>query len=113
MHKSKFDHSVFYRTSGSGIILLVVYVDDIVIIWSDSKDISSLKSFLQNQFHIKDLEMVRYFLDIEVMHSKHRIFLSQRKHMLDLLSKTGKFRVKLCSSPMIPSVRLTKRRQNI
>ena len=48
MQKSKFDHSVFYKNSSSGIILLVVYVDDIVITRSDSKDISSLKSFLQN-----------------------------------------------------------------
>ena len=49
MQKSKSDHSVFYRNSNSGIILLVVYVDDIVIIESDSKGISSLKSFLQSQ----------------------------------------------------------------
>ena len=39
--KSKFDHSVFYRNSSSGIILLVVYVVDIVITGSDSKGISS------------------------------------------------------------------------
>ena len=36
LQKSKSDHSVFYRNSHSGIILLVVYVDDIVIIGSDS-----------------------------------------------------------------------------
>ena len=37
--KSKSDHSVFYRNSSSGIILLVVYVDDIVITESDSTGI--------------------------------------------------------------------------
>ena len=76
MQKSKSDHSVFYRNSNSGIILLVVYADDIVITESDSRGISSLKSFLQSQFHIKNLGMLRYFLDIEVMRSKHEIFLS-------------------------------------
>ena len=76
MQKSKYDHSVFYRTSNSGMILLVVYVDDIVITGSDSTGISSLKSFLQSQFHIKDLGMLRYFFDIEIMSSKHGIFLS-------------------------------------
>ena len=37
MQKSKSDYSVFYRNSNFGIILLVVYVDDIVFIESDSK----------------------------------------------------------------------------
>ena len=46
MQKSKFDHFVFYKNSSPGIILLVVYVDDIVITESDSKGISSLMSFL-------------------------------------------------------------------
>ena len=46
---------------------LVVYVDDIVITRSNFKGILSLKSFLQSQFHTKDLGMLRYFLGIEVM----------------------------------------------
>ena len=67
MQKSKSDPSVFYKNSSSGIILLVEYVDDIVIIRSDSKGISYLKSILQSQFHTMDLGMLRYFLGIEVM----------------------------------------------
>ena len=55
MQKSKSDHSVFYKTSSSCIILLVVYVDGIVITRSDSKGISYLNSFFQSQFHTKDL----------------------------------------------------------
>ena len=83
-------------------------MDDIVIIGSDSKGISSLKSFVQSQFHTKDLGMLRYFLGIEVMQSKHGIFLSQRKYVLDLLSETGKLGVKPCSSPMVPGIHLTR-----
>ena len=66
MQKSKSYHSVFYRNFSSGIILLVVYVNDIVITERDSKGISSLKPFLQSQFHTKDLRMIRYFLGIKV-----------------------------------------------
>ena len=52
--------------------------------------------------------MLRYFLGIEVMRSKHGIFLSQRKYVLDLLSETGRLGVKPCSSPMVPGVHLTR-----
>ena len=83
-------------------------MDDIVITGSDSTGISSLKSFFHGQFHTKDLEMLRYFLGVEVMRSKHGIFLSQRKYVLDLLSKTGKLGAKSCSSLMAPGVHLTR-----
>ena len=86
----------------------MVYVDDIVITGSDSTGISSLKSFLHGQFYTKDLGMLRYFLGVEVMQSKHGIFLSQRKYVLDLLSEIGKLGTKPCSSPMASSIHLTR-----
>ena len=70
MQKSKSDHSLFYKNFNSGIILLVVYVDDIVITESDFKGILSLKYFLHSQFHKKDLGILKYFLSVEVMRSK-------------------------------------------
>ena len=64
LQKSKSDHLVFYKTSQVGIILLVMYVDDIIIIGNDMAGISSLKSFLLGQFHTKDLGMLKYFLGV-------------------------------------------------
>ena len=108
MQKSKSDHSVFYKNSSSGIILLVVYVIDIVITRSDSKGILSLKFFLHCQFHTKDLGMLKYFLRVKVMRSKQGILLSQLKYVLDMLSETGKLGGKPCSTLMAPNVQLTK-----
>ena len=88
LQKSKSDNFVFYINSQAGIILLVVYVNDIAITKNDMAGISSLKSFLHGQFHTKDIGVLIYFLGVEVMRSKHGIFLSQRKYMLDLLSET-------------------------
>ena len=108
MQKSKSDHSVFYRNSQAGIILLVVYVDDIIVTGNDMAGISSLKSFLHGQFHTKDLGMLKYFLGVEVMRSKRGIFLSQRKYVLDLLSGIGKLAAKSCQSLMAQSLHLTR-----
>ena len=108
MQKSKSDHSVFYRNSQAGIILLVVYVNDIIITGDDMAGISSLKSILHGQFHTKDLGMLKYFLDVEVMRSKHGIFLSQRKYVMDQLSETRKLAAKPCLSLMAKSLHLTR-----
>ena len=108
MQKSKSDHSVFYRNSQAGIILLVVYVDDIVITRNDMAGISSLESFLHGQIHTKDLGMLKCFLGVEVMRSKRGIFLSQRKYVLDLLSETRKLAARSCQSPMAQSQHLTR-----
>ena len=108
MRKNKSNHSVCYRNSQASIILLVVYVDDIIITRDDIAGIPSLKSFLHGQFHTKDLDMLQYFLGVEVMKSKRGIFLSQRKYVLDLLSETGKLVAKSCQSPMAQSLHLTR-----
>ena len=108
MQKSKFDHFVFYMNSQAGIILVVVYVDDIIITGDVMAGISSLKSFFHGQFHIMDLGMLKYFLGVEVMRSKRGIFLSQKKHVLDLLFELGKLVAKPCQSPLAQSLHLIR-----
>ncbi|XP_071738734.1 uncharacterized mitochondrial protein AtMg00810-like [Rutidosis leptorrhynchoides] len=106
LRRSAYDHSVFFASSNSGCILLVVYVDDIVITGSDKEGINRLKTFLSTQFQTKDLGPLKYFLGIEVSRNKRGIFLSQRKYCLDVLSDSGLIDAKICEAPMIPNVKL-------
>lgn len=46
-----------------------------------------MKSYLVREFEIKDLGLLKYFLGIEVAHSKRDIFISQHNYILDLLSE--------------------------
>ena len=108
MLKCKSDHSVFYKKTDAGIILLVVYVDDIIITGNDDSGIASLKSFLHSQFQTKDLGSLKYFLGVEITRSKKGIFLSQRKYILDVLTETGKLGTKPCNAPMTPGLQLWK-----
>ena len=50
MSRSEADHSVFYCHSPGGVILLVVYVDDIVITGDDEVGIGQLKTHLHSHF---------------------------------------------------------------
>ena len=68
--------------------------------------------YLLNPFFVinftQNLGMLKYFLGVEVMRSKQRILLSQRKYVLDLLSKTRKLGAKPCSTPMTSNVQIIK-----
>ncbi|KAA0036962.1 Cysteine-rich RLK (RECEPTOR-like protein kinase) 8 [Cucumis melo var. makuwa] len=84
------DHTLFTKVSATGkIAILIVYVDDIVFSRDDQVEISQLKQRMGNEFEIKDLGNLKYFLEMEVARSKEGIFVSKRKYTLDLLTETG------------------------
>ena len=76
---------MFLRKSSSGITVLLVYVDDIIITGSDMIGIQEIKDTLSSSFHMKDLGMLQYFLGLEVHTSKGGIFINQHKYATDLI----------------------------
>ncbi|XP_019224860.1 PREDICTED: uncharacterized protein LOC109206491 [Nicotiana attenuata] len=79
------DYSLFTRGSGSSLVILAVYVDDVILTGTDLSEISSLKGFLHYQFRIKDLSYLNYFLRIEVLYCDSSVLLHQKKFIHDLL----------------------------
>jgi Reverse transcriptase (RNA-dependent DNA polymerase) len=98
--KSEADSSMFTSVSNKGIVIILIYVDDLVITGSDQHGIAALKKHLRTEFDIKDLGYLRYFLGIEVARSHKGLFLSQRKYTFDLLKETGKLGVRPSNTPM-------------
>ncbi|XP_042056533.1 uncharacterized protein LOC121801150 [Salvia splendens] len=96
----KSDHSVFVRHQASGIVILIVYVDDILISGSDVRGIEETKKYLQQHFVIKDLGRPKYFLGIEIAHENSGVSLSQQKYATDLLKETGLLGAKPVDTPM-------------
>ena len=87
--KSEADHTLFTLRGPNGIVVVLIYVDDIIISGNDKDGISATKSYLHSVFDIKDLGELKYFLGIEICRSPEGLFLSQRKYTLDLLVETG------------------------
>lgn len=87
--QSNVDHTLFIRHQTGKLTLLIVYVDDIVMTGDDKKEMARQKKLLAEEFEIKDLGKLQYFLGIEVVRSKVEVSISQRKYFLDLLKEVG------------------------
>ena len=61
---------------------------------------------MAKEFEIKALGRLKYFLGIEVAHSRQGIFISQQKYVTDLLKETSKTACKPASTPIDPNLRL-------
>ncbi|RVW67994.1 Retrovirus-related Pol polyprotein from transposon RE1 [Vitis vinifera] len=58
------------------------------------------------EFEIKDLGNLKYFLGMEIARSRKGIFVSQRKYVLDLLKETRMLGCKPADTPMDPTTKL-------
>jgi len=71
-----------------------------IVTRNDADEILSLQRHLASEFDMKQLGDLKYFLGIEVARSKHDIFLSQRKYVLDLLAETKMLECKPIDTPI-------------
>ncbi|KAL2893587.1 Retrovirus-related Pol polyprotein from transposon TNT 1-94 [Bienertia sinuspersici] len=103
----KRDYSLFCRFENGKYTIVLVYVDDLLISGDDEEYISFLKQSLDNQFTIKDLGEMRYFLGLEVFRNREGIVLNQRKYILDILTQMGLTHAKPSQCPFPKHVKLS------
>uniref|UniRef100_F6HBQ8 ABC-type xenobiotic transporter n=1 Tax=Vitis vinifera TaxID=29760 RepID=F6HBQ8_VITVI len=106
---------MFYKHSNEDkVAILIVYVDDIVLTRDDCNELEKLKGKLAEEFEIKDLGALKYFLGMEFARSKEGIFVNQWKYVLDLLDETGMLGCKLAETPIELNVKLQpKKAKNV
>jgi hypothetical protein len=99
--------SLFIYRQGSTSLFLLVYVDDILITGSSPLAISQLISNLSQEFAVKDLGHLKYFLGIEAHQLPAGLLLSQSQYIFNLLQRTKMLDAKPVSSPMSSSQKLS------
>ena len=97
----------FFRRTDKCTILLLLYVDDMIITSDDLNDIQELKDFLSQQFEMKDLGHISYFLGLEITHSTDGLYITQAKYAFELLSRAGLTDSKTVDTPVELNAHLT------
>jgi hypothetical protein len=83
------DACVYKKVSGSAVLFLVLYVDDILLTENDIPMMEAVKSSLRKSFLMKDLGEVAYILSIKIYRdrSKRLIGLSQDAYIDKILNR--------------------------
>jgi hypothetical protein len=105
--QSKVDYSLFTRSKGSFIALLV-YVDDVAIASNDPQAVSSFITLLNDRFKLKDLGPLKYFLGLEIARSTDGILVCQSKYALEILEDLGLLASKPAKFPTEQNLKLSK-----
>lgn len=104
------DQCLYVKRTKTGLLFLVIYVDDILIIGSDLKEIEAVKRSLASEFEMKDLGEVKNFLGmkIERVVEDRYLRISQRAFLEGLLQRFNMQECKPISTPIECRLRLPK-----
>ena len=65
-------------------------------------------SLINKKFSLKDLDILQYFLGVEVQHTENGgILLSQEQYLIDILRKAKMVTTKAFSTPIVGGLRLS------
>ena len=93
------EYSVYTRKKGGKTLIVGVYVDDLLVTGSCSKDIDNFKQKMRTKFEMSDLVLLSYYLGIEVNQGETGITLKQEAYAKNILIKT---RMIDCNASKIP-----------
>ncbi|KAK3125062.1 hypothetical protein QOZ80_7BG0599500 [Eleusine coracana subsp. coracana] len=102
------EHGVYTRGNGDQRLLIGIYVDDLIITSGNSKEIEKFKVEMKAKFRMIDLELLSFYLGIEVKQRKEEISLSQSAYAAKIVAAGGMQVCNPCLVPMEPRFKLSK-----
>ena len=87
-HKAQADHCVFVKRYDEGdFLILLLYVEDMLIVGQDTRNINSLKKALGKSFAMKNPCPAKQILGMHIVwdRTKNMLWLSQEKYVTKVL----------------------------
>ncbi|KAI4299912.1 hypothetical protein L6164_033332 [Bauhinia variegata] len=110
--KTSSDHCVFMKKFSNGeFIILLLYVDDMLIIGHDTKEIGDLKKELSKSFAMKDLGATKKILGMKIICDRKngKLWLSQQKYIEKVLERFNMGNAKPVGTPLAGHFKLSKK----
>ena len=84
--KSKGDSNLYFKVEGRRPVMLLLYVN-VLFLTGEDELIEDARRILSTKFEMKELEIIHYFLGMEVRQNADGIFLGQGKYAMEILKK--------------------------
>jgi len=81
------------------LLIIVLYVDDLILT-GDELLILSCKDDFAKEFEMKDLDLLHYFLGLEIWQRNSGLFVSQGKYAREILKKFNMHGCKPIDTPL-------------
>ena len=109
--KNEEESCIYKKVSGSMMVFLILYVDDILIIGNDIGMMQSVKAYLCKNFSMKDLGEASYILGIKLYRDRERklIGLSQSSYVDKILERYNFENCKAVNVPFRYGIHLSKK----
>ncbi|KAJ9555239.1 hypothetical protein OSB04_009853 [Centaurea solstitialis] len=104
---SRCDASLFTFHQGNDTAFLLLYVDDILLVTSSGILRQRLMTSLAQEFAMKDLGPLSYFLGISVSRTSRGMFLSQQSYANDIIARAGMQSCNPVTTPVDTSTKLS------
>lgn len=82
---SNADPCVYTLAKGGDKVILALYVDDLIIAYSNENHMERIKGTLMNKFEMKDLGTLKYCLGVNFEYKNNAILVSQKHYIENLL----------------------------
>lgn len=104
------EHSIWVYASGDVRIIIPVFVDDLTIAAKSTESARNVITKLREFFKLRDLGPTSFLLGVEIIRDRPRrsLTLSQRQYSLDILARVGMSDCNSVSTPLDPSIKLSK-----
>ena len=108
--RSEDESCVYVKASGSVVVFLILYVDDILLIGNSIPELQSVKTWLGKCFAMKDLGEASYILGIRIYRNRERrlLGLSQSTYLDKILKRFKMLDSKKGFLPIQQGVKLSK-----
>ena len=105
---NKCDKCVYIKNTDNEFVIVCLYVDDMLIMGSNSAIINETKNMLKRNFDMKDMGLADVILGIKILRTNEGIALTQSHYVEKMLKKFNSFDCKPAKTPLELNVHLSK-----